>query len=180
MAAIPRILHLHHSVCCNFTPLWNLWMYEHSALKCKTKVAMAPRPILVFSATTSRLFQSDPVGFQLLKWCHQQRLEKVFMGSFSWNGTRSFILYQPHIKTREKIWWFWSVLAVVVWERTKALESCDECEPSVESWTRASRSQVTRTEIYVFINDIYFGCWFGISEFIIFSHIKTVVQVLEE
>ena len=26
MAAFPRILHLHHSVCCNFTPLGNIWM----------------------------------------------------------------------------------------------------------------------------------------------------------
>ena len=24
--AFPRILHLHHSECCNSTPLWNIWM----------------------------------------------------------------------------------------------------------------------------------------------------------
>ena len=149
------------------TSEWMCLSLEHSALKCKTKVAMAPRPILVFSATTSRLFQSDPVGFQLLKRCHKQRLQKVFMGLFH-GMEREVLLYRPHVKTRDLSGFDqrWQQLCGNEPRLWKAAMSVNQ--PSVESWTRASRSQVTRTEIYVFINAIYFGCWFGMREFMIF------------
>ena len=118
--------------------------------------------------------------FSAAQMVPQTKAWESFHGVFfmEWNG--EFNCIGRTLKPERRSGWFWSVLALVVWERTKALESCDECEPSVESWTRASRSQVTRTEIYVFINAIYFGFWFSISEFIIFSHIKTGVQVLAE
>ena len=106
-------------------------------------------------------------------------LRKFSFGLFH-GMERGVLLYRPHVKTRDLSGFDqrWQQLCGNEPRLWKAAMSVNQ--PSVESWTRASRSQVTRTEIYVFINAIYFGCWFGISEFIIFLHIKTDVQVLAE
>ena len=86
------------------TSEWMCLSLEHSALKCRIKVAiMAPRPILVFSATTSRLFQSDLLVFS----CSSGATNKGFR-KFSWGlfhvMERGVSLYRPHVITREKIW----------------------------------------------------------------------------
>ena len=185
MAGFPRILHLHHSVCCNSTPLWNIWMNVSLPWTLCTQMqdqsGHGPE-------TNSSIFRHNvetlPIWsgwFSAAQAVPQTKTSESFHGSFSWNGTRSFIVSAAHYNQREHLSGFdqrWQWLCGNEPRLWKAAMSVNQ--PSVESWTRASRSQVTRTEIYVFINAIYFGSWFGMSEFIIFLHIKTDVQVLAE